>query len=172
MKKKKQTFLERIRLAKKADGTLASKTSRTLIALQSVYGDMCLCCLAVESDTIDHVVPKSKNGQNHPDNYQPLCSRCNNKKGDLYVDYRPDDEKLRERVRNMLGVNRSGVPAPNLQRTIYMDMPKNLDVRPKKLSGLHPYWNIRTKQYEYYTLEPNPVPDHLVKPIFAIESKI
>lgn len=30
--------------------------------------------------TKDHIIPKSKNGKNHIDNYQPMCLPCNSKK--------------------------------------------------------------------------------------------
>lgn len=32
--------------------------------------------------TKDHIVPKSRGGKNNLENYQVLCSRCNNKKAD------------------------------------------------------------------------------------------
>lgn len=31
--------------------------------------------------TKDHIIAKSKGGPDHIDNYQPMCSRCNHKKG-------------------------------------------------------------------------------------------
>ncbi len=35
--------------------------------------------------TIDHIVPRSKGGANHIDNYQPMCEPCNCKKADKVV---------------------------------------------------------------------------------------
>jgi len=31
--------------------------------------------------TVDHIIPKSKGGANHISNYQPMCRKHNNKKG-------------------------------------------------------------------------------------------
>jgi hypothetical protein len=31
--------------------------------------------------TVDHIIPRSLGGEDHMDNYQPMCFPCNNKKG-------------------------------------------------------------------------------------------
>ena len=31
--------------------------------------------------TVDHIIPRSKGGKDHIDNYQPMCSGCNSNKG-------------------------------------------------------------------------------------------
>lgn len=36
--------------------------------------------------TIDHIIPKSKGGQKHIDNLQPMCSKCNCEKGNKLED--------------------------------------------------------------------------------------
>lgn len=39
--------------------------------------------------TMDHVIPLVIGGPHHPDNIQPLCQRCNSRKGARVIDYRP-----------------------------------------------------------------------------------
>ena len=35
--------------------------------------------------TKDHIVPKSRGGRDELENYQPMCSRCNHKKGNQII---------------------------------------------------------------------------------------
>lgn len=61
-------------------------------ALVTAYGSKCLCCGArgtPDSLTMDHIIPVSKGGTSWPDNFQPLCGRCNSSKGANNTDYRP-----------------------------------------------------------------------------------
>lgn len=36
--------------------------------------------------TIDHIIPKSKGGNNHINNLEPMCCECNFKKGNILED--------------------------------------------------------------------------------------
>lgn len=63
-------------------------------ALVNFYEDTCLCCGKQGQSTVDHVVALSAGGTNGIDNIQPLCFRCNRRKGVTSIDYR--DPVLRE----------------------------------------------------------------------------
>lgn len=56
-----------------------SKTrhKRLLISI----GRRCAYCGTNENLTIDHLIPKSKGGQDHPSNLVLACLPCNNRKG-------------------------------------------------------------------------------------------
>lgn len=54
-----------------------------------VYGRVCASCGSTEDITIDHVVPLVKGGLHIKSNVQPLCRRCNSKKGRKEIRYIP-----------------------------------------------------------------------------------
>lgn len=51
-------------------------------------GNKCLRCGNVNSLTIDHIIPISKDGLNKISNLQTLCRSCNSSKGTKIIDYR------------------------------------------------------------------------------------
>lgn len=58
---------------------------------QYVYdrdGNQCLACETEEWLTLDHIIPRSKGGNNCTDNLQTLCRGCNQEKGSQTIDYR------------------------------------------------------------------------------------
>lgn len=57
----------------------------------SLTNFMCISCEDALADTIDHVIPLSLGGTNTYDNIQPMCLRCNLKKGRRQVDFRSRD---------------------------------------------------------------------------------
>lgn len=59
----------------------------------------CLKCQSTENLTIDHIIPLSKDGKNHIDNYQTLCKECNQEKSSFTRDYRA---KSGEEIHQML----------------------------------------------------------------------
>lgn len=60
--------------------------------LLKIMGDKCLRC-GGKPVTRDHIVPLARGGLNHPSNLQPLCTKCNNKKGDAIMDYRSAEQR-------------------------------------------------------------------------------
>lgn len=52
---------------------------------------MCISCEEVIADSIDHIVPLSLGGTNTYQNIQPMCTRCNLKKGTKEIDFRTRD---------------------------------------------------------------------------------
>lgn len=53
------------------------------------YNYQCLDCGSYDKPlTVDHVIPLSLGGTNTIENIQPLCGRCNSRKGTKIVDYR------------------------------------------------------------------------------------
>jgi hypothetical protein len=61
-------------------------------ALVAQHNYRCLCCkqpgTPANPITKDHVIPRIKNGADTIDNIQPLCKRCNSRKGTKIIDYR------------------------------------------------------------------------------------
>lgn len=67
--------------------------------LRTWFGGVCLACGGTPV-TVDHVMPLSQGGSNTLRNLQPLCRRCNARKGGQIVDYR--DPRLLVQVLTML----------------------------------------------------------------------
>lgn len=82
----RQAYRARRRLA---TGTVIAAEWR---ALCEYYDNRCLCCGVIGSLTMDHVVPLSKGGTHTIDNVQPLCGKCNSRKRDKVIDYRPSSQ--------------------------------------------------------------------------------
>jgi len=59
---------------------------------------LCIACEEVFADSVDHVIPLINGGHNAYDNIQPMCLRCNLKKGRRHVDFRPEgfSESIKE----------------------------------------------------------------------------
>jgi 5-methylcytosine-specific restriction endonuclease McrA len=56
--------------------------------LCAAYGKVCLCCRGKGPLVPDHVIPLESQGSNDITNIQPLCKRCNSRKGTKDTDYR------------------------------------------------------------------------------------
>lgn len=64
-------------------------TAEEWLRLLEFYGRKCLKCGTTERIEKDHVVPLAIGGKNDIKNLQPLCRKCNPKKNDEAIDYRP-----------------------------------------------------------------------------------
>ena len=72
-------------------GAVGSFTATEWTALLVAANLRCLCCDARHQDRpleADHIIPLSKGGSSSIDNIQPLCHRCNCRKGTKCTDYR------------------------------------------------------------------------------------
>lgn len=81
--KKTRVIYENIRRARKSKAG-GSFTLKEWDILKAKHNFTCPCCLKSEPEiklTIDHVIPISKGGINDRSNIQPLCRKCNSKKG-------------------------------------------------------------------------------------------
>src|SRR5690606_32327033 len=60
--------------------------AQTLVALTlATYGTRCRLCLQPGATTADHVVPRSRGGDNSLDNLRPAHSLCNSRRGDRTI---------------------------------------------------------------------------------------
>jgi len=76
----------------KIRGTNGSINAYEWQAIKNHYcpDNHCLCCGKKRKMTLDHVQPISKNGKHLSFNIQPICGRCNSRKYNKHIDYRPD----------------------------------------------------------------------------------
>ena len=79
---------ERCRARKSAADGSCTKAEWVSILKRYAPDSRCPACGKVGALTMDHIVPLSLGGSNAPDNLQPLCNRCNAKKGQRIIDYR------------------------------------------------------------------------------------
>lgn len=63
-------------------------TPQEWLVLLARYGGTCLACGVSERLVPDHVQPLYRGGRHSIDNIQPLCYRCNLRKGIKTIDYR------------------------------------------------------------------------------------
>jgi hypothetical protein len=87
---KLQEYREKRRLNSK-NGSMSRDEWKSL---KEKYGNKCVCCGRHENEVLlhaDHVVPVKDHGTNNVDNRQPLCHRCNSRKKDKTIDYRPKE---------------------------------------------------------------------------------
>lgn len=79
------------RRAKKSNAE-GSHTEAEWRSLVSEFEERCVCCgehFGLERLTKDHIVPLALGGSDFIENIQPLCARCNSKKGKRHsTDYR------------------------------------------------------------------------------------
>jgi 5-methylcytosine-specific restriction endonuclease McrA len=72
-------------------GASFGSQSEADLTLCAHYGNRCLACGRDDVKlTADHIVPLARGGSDDISNIQPLCARCNSKKGTKTMDHRPD----------------------------------------------------------------------------------
>lgn len=76
------------------------------------YGPWCLACGLEPAIFIDHIIPQNWGGSDNTDNLQPLCRRCNSRKGDkMAIDYRQSPPLLvGQRIRPHLALQKRSLP--------------------------------------------------------------
>lgn len=74
-----QWVIDELLLRKRVADTGIYESARTRKAFSDYYGQPCVIC-GQPSDTVDHIIPKSRGGTNDPANLQPMCRSCNSKK--------------------------------------------------------------------------------------------
>lgn len=84
--------MRRLAMLRKAGNPITKAERRLLVSLAQ---GRCLCCNMPGRLVFDHVIPLAAGGRNQIDNIQPLCRRCNARKGTGTTDYRSDYFKAR-----------------------------------------------------------------------------
>lgn len=80
-KEARREWWRRRELAERRAATLGHHTPAEWEALLDQHGHRCAHCGTTERLTRDHIIPLSKGGSDLIENIQPLCHRCNARKG-------------------------------------------------------------------------------------------
>jgi predicted restriction endonuclease len=66
---------------KRLDASVFTSKQHVRKAVFDKHGKKCKHCGLEENLTLDHIIPICSGGENTVDNLQPLCKKCNSKKG-------------------------------------------------------------------------------------------
>ena len=80
------------RRAAKAGVNALKYSKDDMMTLAAILGVICLRCGGKDAMQVDHVMPLSKGGVDHPVNFQPLCRRCNEWKQARDFDFRSGEQ--------------------------------------------------------------------------------